>query len=93
MKHKRIANKRRFFGFVCLVVLVVGLICSCAVQANVSEKNSIAHVVSQGDTVWSIAKQYCPNGQDVRAFAFEITQDNGLEDYIIHSGDRLIINE
>lgn len=92
MKHYRIAKKGRFFGFACSVVLVVGLACGCATAKSTGEATTI-HIVRQGETVWDIAKQYCPDGADVRRFAFEIAQDNGLNDYIIRAGERLVIHE
>lgn len=92
MKHYRIAQKRRFFGFVSAVVLVVGFACGCATAKNTVEATTI-HVVQSGETVWDIAKQYCPRGTDVRRFMYEIAEDNGLNDYIIHAGERLVIHE
>ena len=89
----RIAQKRRFFGFVSAVVLVVGVVCGCATAKSTGEKETTIHIVRRGETVWDIAKQYCPDGTDVRRFAFEIAQDNGLNDYIIRAGERLVIHE
>ena len=93
MKRYRIAKKGRFFGFACAAVLVVGFACGCATAKSTAEKEMTIHVVQQGETVWDIAKQYCPAGTDVRRFAFEIAGDNDIEDYIIHAGERLVIYE
>lgn len=93
MKHYRIAQKRRFFSFVSVVVLVVGFACGCAAAKSTAGQNEVIHVVRQGETVWDIAKQYCPDGTDVRRFAFEIARENNLQDYIIRAGERLVIHE
>lgn len=93
MKHKRIAQKRRFFGFVSAVVLVVGFACGCATAKSTGEKTTTIHVVQSGETVWDIAKQYCPDGTNVRRFMYKIAEDNGLKNYIIHTGERLVIHE
>ena len=93
MKHYRIAQKGRFFGFVCAVVLVVGFACGCATAKSTAVQDKVIHIVRQGETVWDIAKQYCPAGTDVRRFAFEIAGENDIEDYIICPGDVLKIRK
>jgi hypothetical protein len=47
-------------------------------------------VVGPGDTLWSVAERYRPS-RDPFAVIDEIRRLNGLHDYTIHAGQRLIL--
>lgn len=47
-------------------------------------KNQVIHIVKQGDTIWSIARQYNSNMNS-------ITHINGIDDHIIIPGQEIII--
>ncbi|MDD5602854.1 MAG: LysM peptidoglycan-binding domain-containing protein [Eubacteriales bacterium] len=46
--------------------------------------------VAKGETIWSIAEDYCAGG-DVRRLVYDIKSLNSLEDSFIYEGDTLII--
>lgn len=50
----------------------------------------IEHEVQQGETIWSIAKQY-NTYKDIRKTVYQIKKINNNSDSIIHIGDILLI--
>lgn len=56
------------------------------------EKHIVSIQVMEGDTLWSIAKQYNTSGkQDIRTYMKEIKRANGLVSDTIHEGCYLIV--
>lgn len=48
-------------------------------------------VVTQGDTLWSIASSHAAKGQDVRECVFQIKRLNNLKNVTIHEGQKLLL--
>ncbi len=59
------------------------------------EKEIISYTVSQGETLWSIAKQYKDDKTDIRQYIYEIKQLNNMNTATIQAGQiiKLIKNE
>ena len=47
--------------------------------------------VEAGDSLWSIASEYKPEGKDLREFVYEIASDNGVIDCNIYCGQILYV--
>ena len=47
--------------------------------------------VAEGDSVWSLARNYSESGKDLRRSVNQICEVNSLEGYVIHPGDELLI--
>lgn len=47
--------------------------------------------VQSGDSLWAISGDYCPDGVDRREWIEEIKTLNGLDDSIIHPGQKLTV--
>ncbi len=47
--------------------------------------------VAEGDSVWSLAKNFTDSGRDLRKSVDMICEVNSLEGYVIHPGDELLI--
>lgn len=97
MKRTVIANKKRFYSFLVLAALFLGLGLSLffasltnATAFGAGEEQMEEWLVQSGDTVWSIA---CPlaqeRGQDVRDLVRDIYRWNDLKDKTIHPGQTL----
>jgi len=52
---------------------------------------SDTYVVSQGETLWSIAQSLTPVGHDVRDTVSTITSMNMLDSVTIHPGQQLLV--
>lgn len=48
-------------------------------------------VVTQGDTLWSIASSHAAKGQDLREYVFQIRKLNNLKNVTIHEGQKLLL--
>ncbi|GEM_PF-2873172 len=47
--------------------------------------------VAEGDSVWSLARNFSDPGRDLRKSVDLICEVNSLEGYVIHPGDELLI--
>lgn len=90
-----IANKFRFTVFLISVILfssiLTGLIfnLNTAEGAQNTEFNEI--YVKNGDTLWSIAKEYGPDNEDIRKVIYEISNVNKIDNDIIYTGQKILI--
>lgn len=78
-----------------LLVLLIALasavlLFSARVSADQPEVVA-THVVSQGDTLWGIAAEATPAGEDVRATLGHIRELNDLDGAMILPGQRLLV--
>ena len=48
-------------------------------------------VVTQGDTLWSIASSHAAKGQDLREYVFQIRKLNNLKNVTIYEGQKLLL--
>ena len=79
-----------FFTMVVLIILLV--ITSLWIKGKAMEPVSTINIeVSQGETLWSIAKEYLPENRDIRDFILEIKSINDLNDAGIQAGQYITI--
>lgn len=78
-----------------LLFVLIGLFAGTgvvhALQSDKAIPDPQSVIVSPGDTLWSIAESYKPEGADTRIFITGIRQKNGLSGSEIHVGDELIL--
>lgn len=75
------------------ILVIAALICGAASQMteHVRDKpNEVivtdAYEVRSGDTLWSIADKYCPDGMDKRDYIDDIAARNHLSGAVIRKG-------
>ena len=85
------------FRLTLFIVIVLTLI-TCAIsffaltgKAQVLPDHYLNRTVSQGDTLWAIARESVPRGQDIRDYITEIYEWNQLTSANIKVGQRLQI--
>lgn len=91
LRHYRLTNRRRFFSFLALVVMVLcfaGMIISAGAVSNKSQVSRTIKV-QKGDTLWEIASRYCTG--DIRENIYKIRQINRLPSGIIYEGQTLLL--
>ena len=95
MKKYRIANRFRFIVFMTLVLTAVFFLFSGftnRAEAENSYDNSFRIVeVKSGESLWQIAKLYCPENEDIRMCIYEIKSINGLAGSEIYAGQTLTV--
>ena len=88
-------ERLRWKRAIMLALVALVLICSPLFAWSVSRPNSVVPVarviVQQGDTLWSIAREYGPAREDVRRIVYRIKQANRLDTSLIHPGDVLLV--
>jgi LysM repeat protein len=61
-------------------------------QAAVNEQvNSVSVTVMPGDTLWSIAKNYAPEGTDIRNYIYKVKKLNGLAGSSLSVGQTIVL--
>lgn len=84
-------RKALFIGIIYLMFILAGLALGLALahRGDKSETISTTITVKQGDTLWSIAEENCPN-QDPRKTIHQIKKDNAIKNFI-YPGDKLVV--
>jgi len=82
--------ERLVISIVILMFITFGLFGFQNVSLGDSIPEYITITVSKGDTLWSIAKDYC-DGKEVREAIEEIKEINKLEDSNIRVGQELLL--
>ena len=72
---------------VCAVFLLVG----GAAEAEAPPGPAVDYVVTAGDTLWQIASQHVPAGEDVRVLVDDIKQRSGITSSALQVGQVLQI--
>ncbi|HET6212895.1 MAG TPA: LysM peptidoglycan-binding domain-containing protein [Micromonosporaceae bacterium] len=75
--------------FLALAALAVALAAPASQAADPARPAAVA-VVRPGDTLWSVMERYAPGG-DPFATIEEIRRLNGLPDYTVYAGQRLVL--
>lgn len=93
----RIKSKFRLCLFITIVLLIIVFLVSILLRSGNAVATAYSGVrlkticVEEGDTLWSIAGRYRPNGVDIRDFIYEIKDLNGLKDPIIYKNQLLLV--
>ena len=95
-KKYRIKSKFRFIAFLVIIMGIAvgtfGYVTGFDVSTALEQPGETITVqVSDGDTVWDIAKHFSSDGKDIRKVVYEICEANDLQDAQIHSGMVLTI--
>ena len=94
MLQRRIKLRRQRTAFFMIMVVLVVMMAHAAFSkpADISKEYSIVSVtVEPGDTLWSIAREYKSEGEDLRDFVYEIAANNGVKDCNIVCGQTLFV--
>lgn len=81
-----------------VVITVVSACIGLSLTAETAEAKAFSsHIayhsimIESGDTLWSIAEESRPIGQDIRTYIKEIRAINNLSDDTIHTGSYIIV--
>ena len=73
-KKERNIRRTMFFAVVAVVVL---LLCG-SFKTVQSEPQVVSYFVEQGDTLWSIAREYKPNDMSYDKYIYKVLRHNGI---------------
>jgi hypothetical protein len=92
MKRYKVVNKFRFFTTISLiVVLLFASMFFIVVNAKSTSTEVLVPVyVSNGDSLWKLASQYCDGSSDIRSYIDKVIIINKLADSNIKPGDVLM---
>ena len=90
-----IKDRRKFFRFILLSALVLNFIIFGVLFPNSTsadfEAAPVKVTVRRGDSIWSIAEEYCPEGEDLRNFVYEIKKENLLSGSALAIGQKILV--
>jgi LysM domain len=88
----RLTRRGRIVVLVALVLLAIGLAALAAAPGEAADPAGVSPttVVAPGDTLWSVAERWSP-GRDRFRTIDEIRRLNGIGDYTVHPGQRLLM--
>ena len=98
-RRKQVAKQKMMLLLVTVFIITVGSIVFGSIfsSANNPERNFTQHkyyksiVIEDGDSLWSIAEDYCHQYDDTRAYVDELKELNALSSETIHEGQRLLV--
>ena len=89
---RKLRRQRSAFFMVLIVLFVMMAHSAFSKPDNISDEYDVISVtVQSGDTLWTIAKEYKPEGADIREFVYDIAANNGVEDCQVYVGQTLFI--
>ncbi len=74
-----------------ILILSISFCISKAFANNEVETTEITYTVSQGETLWTIAKKYKLNDQDIRDYIYKVEKINNMDSAKIYEGQVLKI--
>ena len=94
-KKYRIRSRARFTLFMTVAILIIISITGTVIGANNAEsltKPVYSEIVIQsGDTLWNLAKEFGPDGKDIREVVYEICRINDISADSIYPGQTILI--
>lgn len=60
-------------------LIAATLICVVACSKPKHDWNEFSYTVSQGETLWEIADEYCPEDMDCREYIYEVKELNNMK--------------
>ena len=93
MRHYRIVNRTRFITFLTIIILVVSFSIGALFSRVQAGKNMhyIEVSVSQGDTLWNIAKEYGCGDKDIRRVIYDICRSNDISADELRPGQIILV--
>ena len=88
-KLKRQRNNALIFTLIFLIAIVHT---TFSIKVNSEDQYGVvAVVVEKGDTLWSIAEEYKPDGIEIREYIYEISKSNGIDNSPLSIGQTIYV--
>jgi len=89
---RKLRRQRSAFFMVLIVLFVMVAHSAFSKPQDIKDEYDVISVTVQpGDTLWTIASEYKPEGEDLRKFVYDIAANNGIKDCQIVCGQTLFI--
>jgi len=78
--------------FLAAVTVLLIIVVTYKATAPSPTYNSVEYRVKSGDTLWTLADEYCPDSMDKREWIHKVMRDNDIVGYI-YPGDTVVMAE
>lgn len=75
--------------FISLAILLLAIIITYAPHDY--EWFEVSYTVTEGDTLWDICQDYCPNGMDIRDYISLVREHNGGISATVYVGQHITL--
>ena len=86
---RRKLNRIKAICSICILALVLFFCIGSGTSNAEAEKETITYTVSQGETLWTIAKQYIDEKTDIREYIYNIKKLNNMNTSTIYAGQTI----
>ena len=91
----KVVNKKRLIKSILIGVFIITIITICTIHSFANNKESITteitYTISKGETLWSIAKRYKQDNQDIRDYIYKIEKLNNMTSAMVYEGQTIKI--
>nr|MDD6336147.1 LysM peptidoglycan-binding domain-containing protein [bacterium] len=86
IKRLRVISPVRFGMFLFVVFVLVSLLVLTVTVRAGQQAQGVEVTVQSGDTLWQLARPYCPGRRDARDYIAYVMEVNGLQSTVIYPG-------
>ncbi|OPX43716.1 cell division suppressor protein YneA [Ruminiclostridium hungatei] len=90
-KKYALKNRARFFTFLFSVSLIAFIIVYTASVSGYAEPSYQKVTVRSGDSLWSIAREYCDDRHDIREYIYNVRKINNMDSSLLMADTTLLI--
>ena len=97
-KKRQLRKRKKKINFKLILVTCIWVLFSASIVFSLNNDflpkhtdKTLTFVVSEGDSLWSIGKLYCPEGMDIRKYIHQIMELNNMQDTTIYVYESIII--
>ena len=93
LRRQQKLKKQRHNALIFTLILIVAISSTVfSFKAKSAEQYGvISVVVEKGDTLWSIAQEYKPDGIEIREYIYEISKNNGIDNKPLAVGQTIFV--
>ena len=87
-----IASLKRLFGIATVIMIIIAFLLICVdIILPYYDFQTESYLVQYGDSLWTIASKYCPDGMNEWDYLHMVVDANNLTSTTIHPGQLLTV--
>lgn len=87
----KIYDWRKFLTFIAILIFLLIVALYGCTRQEPKLQDVQEHTVISGETLWSIAKAYCPSNMSIQEYVYKLRELNNCDDCLIYPNEVLQI--